>query len=137
MRQDEPSELTEKQSPTLEHLNAEKTPALLARQGGQSQSLWNCSIAPGWSKPEEDLFEKAVMKFGVGKWKRLVESGLFKSENIRRLQSKLCRLLGQQTLVGFIGLHIDIKAVKADNDKKTGKRKGGCLVSAVEKLTRA
>ena len=71
MRQDEPSELTEKQSPMLEHLNAKKTPTLLARQGGQSQSLWNCSIAPGWSKPEEALFEKAVMKFGVGDWDRL------------------------------------------------------------------
>ena len=78
----------------LQRLNAKKTAAPLARQGGQSQSLWNCSIAPGWSKPEEDLLEKAVMKFGVGKWKRLVESGLFKSENIRRLQSKLCRLFG-------------------------------------------
>ena len=53
------------------------------------------------------------------------------------MREKLCRLLGQQTLVGFIGLHIDIKAVRADNDKKDGKRKKGLLVNSVEKLTRA
>ena len=40
------------------------------------------------------MFVKAVMKFGVGDWKRLVETGFFKTKKITHLLSKLCHLLG-------------------------------------------
>ena len=37
----------------------------------------------------------------------------------------------------FSGLHVDLDRIKHDNDKIDGKRKNNCLVSAVEKLTKA
>lgn len=35
---------------------------------GQSKSLWNYSLSPGWTAQECELLKMAVMKFGVGKW---------------------------------------------------------------------
>ena len=38
-----------------------------------SKSLWNFSIAPGWKSEEIDILKKALMKFGIGKWKQIQE----------------------------------------------------------------
>jgi hypothetical protein len=44
--------------------------------------------------------------------------------------------MGQQSLSGFLGLHIDIDKVFADNEKRTGLRKYGCvLINQGDKLT--
>ena len=44
--------------------------------------------------------------------------------------------MGMQSLAGFLGLHVDIDRVFADNMKKTGFRKYGCvLVNQGDKLT--
>lgn len=50
----------------------------------------------------------AVMKFGVGRWKKLEESGVLPGKFIQQCYLQLQRCLGQQSLVGFMGLHIDI-----------------------------
>jgi len=41
---------------------------------GQSASLWNISIQPGWSKIEMDMLKVGVMKFGIGRWTALYKS---------------------------------------------------------------
>ena len=46
------------------------------------------------------------------------------------------RLFGQQSLAGFMGLHVDIDAISEKNKlNKTGKRKQGFLVNDGDKLT--
>ena len=42
-----------------------------SQKHGQSNSLWNISLSPGWSKLEMDLLKMGVMKFGIGKWSDL------------------------------------------------------------------
>jgi hypothetical protein len=44
--------------------------------------------------------------------------------------------MGQQSLSGFMGLHVDIEKVKADNNRVVGLRKQGFLVNAGDKLTK-
>ena len=44
--------------------------------------------------------------------------------------------MGQQSLSGFLGLHVDIDRVHQDNLKKSGKRKAGFLVNEGDKLTK-
>ena len=45
-------------------------------------------------------------------------------------------MLGQQSLVGFMGLHVDVDLVHEHNSLKTGVvRKNGCIVNQDDKLT--
>ena len=49
---------------------------------------------------------------------------------------QLQRMMGQQSLSGFLGLHVDIDEVFADNQRKQGVRKYGCvLINQGDKLT--
>ena len=48
---------------------------------------------------------------------------------------QLQRLMGQQSLAGFMGLHVNIDAVKRDNDAKDGYRKQGCIIREGDKMT--
>ena len=41
---------------------------------GESESLWNIAISPGWSALEIKILKLAVMKFGMGKWTDLFRS---------------------------------------------------------------
>lgn len=57
---------------------ATKVKSNKSKQGQQkdihdSKSLWNFSIAPGWKPEEIDILKKALMKFGIGKWKQIQE----------------------------------------------------------------
>ena len=45
-------------------------------------------------------------------------------------------MLGQQSLAEYLGLHVDIKRIQADNKSKPGVRKHGLLVNDGDKLTR-
>ena len=35
---------------------------------GQSRSLWNFALSPGWDPKEAEILKIALMKFGVGRW---------------------------------------------------------------------
>jgi hypothetical protein len=46
-------------------------------------------------------------------------------------------MLGQQSIVAFMGLHLDIDRIHADNKKKEGLRKYvGVLINDSDKLTK-
>lgn len=66
-----------------------------------------------------------------------VRSQLITTKQIMACYIKLQGLLGQQSLAGFMGLHIDIDQIKKDNDAKQGVRKSGFLVNQGDKLTKA
>ena len=36
-----------------------------------SKSLHNYTLSPGWTKEEVDILKIALMKFGIGKWKKI------------------------------------------------------------------
>lgn len=76
------------------------------------------------------------MKFGVGRWKAFEQSRIITTKQIMACYIKLQGLLGQQSLAGFMGLHIDIDQIKKDNDAKQGVRKSGFLVNQGDKLTK-
>ena len=35
---------------------------------GQSKSLWNYALSPGWTDQEVLILKIAVQKFGLGRW---------------------------------------------------------------------
>ena len=36
-----------------------------------SKSLHNYTLSPGWTKNEVEILKVALMKFGIGKWKKI------------------------------------------------------------------
>lgn len=78
------------------------------------------------------------MSYGVGRWRDIQECGLLPGKTIQQLSGQTQRLLGQQALVEFTGLRVDVDRVRADNDAKindpdTGQpclRKAGLLIHA-------
>lgn len=36
-----------------------------------SKSLHNYTLSPGWTKEEVDILKIALMKVGIGKWKKI------------------------------------------------------------------
>jgi hypothetical protein len=38
-----------------------------------SKSLHNYTLSPGWSKEEVEILKIALMKFGIGKWKKILK----------------------------------------------------------------
>ena len=36
-----------------------------------SKSLHNYTLSPGWTRQEVDILKIALMKFGIGKWKKI------------------------------------------------------------------
>ena len=36
-----------------------------------SKSLHNYTLSPGWTKEDVDILKIALMKFGIGKWKKI------------------------------------------------------------------
>ena len=35
---------------------------------GQSRSLWNFALSPGWDPKEAEILKIALMKYGIGRW---------------------------------------------------------------------
>lgn len=111
--------------------------SLTKKKTGHSNSLWNVAISPGWSDLEYDLLRVGVMKFGIGRWNDITKSNLIGTKLVMPCYLQLQRQMGQQSLAGFMGLHVDIDAVSADNAKKEGVRKyGTVLINMGDKLTK-
>ncbi|KAJ1801952.1 hypothetical protein LPJ56_007319 [Coemansia sp. RSA 2599] len=108
-------------------------------RSNDSASLWNCTLSPGWTQDEVQILRKALMKFGVGNWMKIIESECLPGKTIAQMNLQTQRMLGQQSTAEFNGLHIDALEVGALNSKKQGpdiKRKNNCIVNTGGKLTR-
>ena len=108
-----------------------------------SRSLWNYALSPGWTPQEVEILKIALMKYGIGRWKKIVASECLPTKNIGQLYMQTQRLLGQQSLAEFVGLHIDLESVFLKNmelrNDKNGRAqvKNGLLVNMGDNYTRA
>ncbi|KAI7901334.1 uncharacterized protein BX663DRAFT_514143 [Cokeromyces recurvatus] len=108
-------------------------------RSNDSASLWNCTLSPGWTDEESEILRKALMKFGIGNWAKIIESGCLPGKTNAQMNLQLQRLLGQQSTAEFAGLHIDPKVIGAKNSLVQGshiKRKNNCIVNTGGKLSR-
>jgi hypothetical protein len=117
------------------------------------------AVAParaGWTKDEVVALKLALEKFGIGRWVQIVDSGVLPGKLIQQLNGQTQRLLGQQSIAGalggaqavrscrrratdtltartaFTGLHVDVDAVRRDNEAKQGEdivRKSGLIIN--------
>lgn len=69
-------------------------------RSNDSNSLWNCTLSPGWTEEESEILRKALMKFGVGNWAKIIESGCLPGKTNAQMNLQLQRLLGQQSTAG-------------------------------------
>ena len=90
---------------------------VIQRQG-QSRSLWNFVLSPGWDPREAEILKIALMKFGVGRWVRIAKSECLPNKTISQMYMQTQRLLGQQSLAEFMGLHLNLHKVFEKNNKK-------------------
>jgi len=125
----------------------------------ESASLWNYTLAPGkqrwlslfdlrrsesgycagWTNEEVDVLRKALLKFGVGNWTAVIESGCLPGKTTVQINIQTQRMLGQQSTAEFAGLHLDVTTIGQKNSLRQGqdiKRKGGVIVNMGDKLQR-
>lgn len=69
-------------------------------RSNDSASLWNCTLSPGWTEEESEILRKALMKFGIGNWAKIIESGCLPGKTNAQMNLQLQRLLGQQSTAG-------------------------------------
>ncbi|KAL3895305.1 MAG: hypothetical protein SGCHY_004782 [Lobulomycetales sp.] len=108
-------------------------------RSNDSASLWNLSLSPGWTEAEAETLRLALIKFGIGNWKQIVESGCLPGKHPAQLNLQAQRLLGQQSTGEFAGLHIDANKIYQANAAKQGPeilRKNGCIVNTGGKISR-
>jgi len=101
-------------------------------RSADSKSLWNCTLSPGWTQEECDILRCAIMKYGLGAWTQIIKSKVLPGKTAAQLNLQTQRLLGQQSLGGFMGIKLDPEKVWLENSKKVGdqyKRKNCCLVN--------
>ena len=104
---------------------------------GDARSLWNFTPSPGWTKEEVGVLRLCLMKFGVGMWVQIVESGVLPGKQIQQLNGQTQRFLGQQSLAEYTRLKVDVDAIRADNLAKQGPeiyRKNGLITNQGGKL---
>lgn len=69
----------------------------------ESKSLWNYTLSPGWTIEEVKILKLALQKFGIGKWRSIVNSECLPDKSIGQIYIQTQRLLGQQSLGDFMG----------------------------------
>jgi hypothetical protein len=89
-----------------------------------SKSLWNYTLSPGWTMEEVEVLKIALMKYGIGKWKRIQRSNCLPGKTIAQMNLQTQRLLGQQSLAEFMGLNVDLEKVFQDNKQKEVRMSG-------------
>lgn len=52
---------------------------------GQSRSLWNFALSPGWEPKEAEILKIALMKFGVGRWVKIAKSECLPTKTIGQM----------------------------------------------------
>jgi hypothetical protein len=101
----------------------------LPRRLPASLRRWNFTPSPGWTKEELHILKLCLMRFGVGQWLAILNTGLLPGKLIQQLNGQTQRMLGQQSLAAYSGLKVDIDMIRADNEKrKDVLRKGGLII---------
>ncbi|EEH59001.1 uncharacterized protein MICPUCDRAFT_38841 [Micromonas pusilla CCMP1545] len=106
---------------------------------GDARSLWNFTPSPGWKLEEVAKLRLCLMKFGIGRWVQIVDSGILPGKQIQQLNGQTQRLLGQQSLAEYTGMHLDVDRVRADNNAKQGPeiyRKNSLITNTGGKLSK-
>jgi hypothetical protein len=67
---------------------------------------------------EVEVLKLALMKFGVGKWTKIEKSRVLPTKTIQQCYLQTQRLVGQQSLAGFMGLSLNIDQIRLDNEKR-------------------
>ena len=75
-----------------------------------------------------------MKKWGVGCWKTITDRRVLPGKTVAQFYNQAQRLLGQQSLAEFQGLHLDLQAIFDKNSKIKGKRKNKCLINTQDKL---
>ncbi|KAJ3352756.1 hypothetical protein HDU83_007704 [Entophlyctis luteolus] len=102
-----------------------------------SPSLWNTSANQGWTACEEDTLCQALTKFGVGNWRAILDANCLPGKSPAQMYVQTQRILGQQSISEFTGLHVDCRAVGAANRAKTGvARKHRLITNAGRKIAK-
>jgi len=79
----------------------------------------------------------ALQKFGIGKWKKIMNSKCLSGKSIAQIYMQTQRLLGQQPLGDFMGLHLNLEKVFQDNMKKIGvTRKNNFIINTSNNPTK-
>ena len=88
-------------------------------RSSDSASLWNCTLSPGtrvvlrnfdlfehtrlgWTQEEVEVLRLALMKFGVGNWSAIIQSGSLPGKTVAQLNNQTQRMLGQQSTAGML-----------------------------------
>jgi len=72
------------------------------------------------------------MKWGVGCWGKLCQSRCLPGKSASQLNLQLQRIMGQQSLAEYVGIHLDPRDVWNVNNEKQGpeySRKNGCIIN--------
>ena len=51
----------------------------------ESKSLWNYTLSPGWSQEEVKILKLALQKYGIGKWRSIVNSECLPDKSIGQI----------------------------------------------------
>lgn len=101
-----------------------------------STSLWNYTLSPGWTLEEVEVLKIALIKYGIGRWSRIKEVNCLPGKTIVQMNLQTQRLIGQQSLAEFMGLHVNLEQIFLDNQKKTNVlRKNNFIINTGDNLT--
>jgi hypothetical protein len=104
---------------------------------GESKSLWNHTLSPGWTPEETRVLYLCLQKYGIGNYKKIMENMHLPEKTLAQINNQTQRFLGQQATREFHLMKVDLDAVNAWNAKKEGPeihRKNGCIINAGNKL---
>lgn len=77
-----------------------------------SKSLWNYTLAPGWTQKELEVLVASLKKYGIGRWARITKERVLPGKTQAQLVLQAQRLLGQQSMAEFQGLHLHLDKVR-------------------------
>ncbi|CAD7705149.1 unnamed protein product [Ostreobium quekettii] len=104
---------------------------------GDTASLWNHTAAPGWTPEDVRVLKLGLMKFGMGQWVKILDTGLLPGKLIQQLNGQTQRMVGQQSLGAFTGLRLDVDKLRKDNESRTDvTRKNGMIINTGDALTK-
>ena len=75
-------------------------------------------LSPGWDPREAEILKIALMKFGVGRWVKIAKSDCLPNKTISQMYMQTQRLVGQQSLAEFMGLHLDLQKIWEKNNRR-------------------